>query len=146
MRWWWRLDGSLLSHPGFSWLDPLFSVWRKWWRGPRPPALSRSVSHTSSSARVAVCACVCGIKGQGQPISLQTITSHRAKYIPTPSPQPPVCKVVWCGNSRDHGGLAAVQTEASEARWRETCSTLIWVHFTHVRESFCTGLVQCCNL
>lgn len=31
--------------------------------------------------------CVCGITGQGQPIPLQTITSHRAKYIPTLPPQ-----------------------------------------------------------
>lgn len=91
------------------------------------------LTHLQLGQSGCVCACVCGIIGQGQPISLQTITSHRAKYIPTP-PQPPVCKVVWCGNSGEGGGLAAVQTEASEARWRKTCSTLIWLHFTHVRE------------
>lgn len=66
-----------------SWLQlngTVFSVCRKYWRGPRPPALSRSVSHTFSPATTSVC--VCGIWGQGQPIPLQTITSHKAKYIP----------------------------------------------------------------
>lgn len=135
MRWWWWLDSSLLSHPGFSWLDPLFSVWRKWWRGPRPPALSRSVSHTSSSAR----ASVCGIRGQGQPIPLQTITSHRAKYIPT-NPPLPVCKAVWCGKSGGWagvgwGGFGSGPDGASESRWRKTCSPLIRLHITHVRET-----------
>lgn len=140
MRWcYWWLDSSLLPHPGFSWLDPLFSVWRKWWWGPRPPALSRFVSHTSSSASVNVCVHVCvALKGKVNPFLCKQSHHTGQNTFQTPPPphtQPPVCKVVWCGNSKEGGGLAAAQTEASEARWRKTCSTLIYLHCTHVMES-----------
>lgn len=54
-------------------------------------------------------------------------------YPPAPPPLPPVCKVVWCGSS---GGwrFGSGPEWASESRWRKTCSTLIWLHITHVRK------------
>lgn len=95
---WQLLEGSLLSHPGFSWLDPLFSVWRKWWRGPRPPALSRSVSHTS---RASVCMCVWHYRARSTHFSANNHITQG--IIHSNAPLPPVCKVVWCGKQREVG-------------------------------------------
>lgn len=147
MRWrWWRLDGSLLSRTDFSWLDPLFSVCRKWWRGPRPPALSRSVSHTSSLARLLACACVCMCVCVWHYRARSTYSSAnnhitQGKIHSNPPPPPPqnLQFVRWSHvGTADReeegggwGGLAEVQTEASESRWRRTtCFALMGFHFT----------------
>lgn len=82
---------------------------------------SAGLSHTPPAQSGPVCACVCGIRGQGQPIPLQRITSHRAKYIPSPQHSPQFVRWSDVG-TEDGGGLAAVQTGPPEGK---TWSTLI---------------------
>lgn len=127
MRCQWRLEESLWSHPGWSWLDPLFSVWRKWWRGPRPPALSRSVSNTSSlagaSVCMSVCMCVLALEGKVNPFLCKQ--SHHTGQNTFQPPQFPTYKVLWFGNREEWGG-------GGGSRWKRACSTFMWLHIPYV--------------
>jgi len=72
---------------------------------------SAGLSHTPPARPERVCACVCGIRGQGQPIPLQTITSHRVKHIPTPLN---LQFVRWSdvGTEEEEGGVGSGPDEA----------------------------------
>lgn len=63
------------------------------------------------------------------------ITQGKIHSNPPTAPHlPPGCKAVWCGN-RGGWGVGSGPDGASESRWRKTCSTLIWLHITHVSET-----------
>lgn len=132
-RWRWRLDGSLSSHSGFSWLDPLFSVWRKWWRGPRPPALSRSVSHTSSPARASVCVCVWHQRARSTHFSANNHITQ-GKIHSNPPCKPPFVR--WSDVGTAEGWRFGRGPDGGPPGPDEgkTWSTLIWLHITHVME------------
>lgn len=87
------------------------------------------------SGRACVCVCVWHYRARSTHFSANNHITQGKIHSTTP-PQPPVCKVVWCGNCGEGGGLAAVQTEASWARRRKTWSTLIWLHSTYVKSVF----------
>lgn len=78
------------------------------------------------------CVRVCvALEGKVNPFLCKQSHHTGQNTFQPPPPPPPVCKVVWCGNSRGWG-FGSNPDGASESRWRKTCSTLIWLHITHV--------------